>query len=745
MGQSASRRRAAAQPQPQQDEPQAPRRPSRPRTLRNSLLSLMSSSASDGNSSRRVSRRWSRAPPPKPEPAHEDGPQEEVVPDPREPERPRTPLPATTTTVTPPQPPDPIRGFPPPGTLVIVQGVVHTTDILRPPTPSTTPAISNSSIDVLGTLLTVAAQATAASLLSGSTLPTDTASPNTPQPPRRTPWSALRERLGPTSLPALPPPTNAPTVGDERARMLAEMARAFNVGLGLSPPNAAQDENSSTPSIPIPEEGTFDRFLVDLQTDLRVALAPRSSTSLESTPEEVESPSLEPPEAPSNDPTPVLDSPPASAATSLDPVLVPPADPTDAAPTTPPIPPRAGTGPGAVNWWRVYRFPSIPVVLRDTDTSAEAGANPTSLDQQTTTSEEQQPSSETPSTTPPESTAATPAPRTVVPVIVVGLQSVQLGAGQPFPGTAMHSDGPGQSEGIHGVIPMHPPAGDAPAPLPFSGDVVSAEVPANEPANEPEASTEGSTSRGRSWWRPRAPSSSTEAASGSAVVVDEAVADMDVDTTVVNEDDDAEEEEEEEEAESEDDDDETREDSSDSHSSPPTAESSDTSQPQAAAASPPASDASRTFLIYVIGGYYPPEHGILTNGGMPESFEALLELSELLGNMRPPTASKADIARAGLAVVKRDALEGLSVTANCTEKCLICLDDYTETDPIRVLNCRHAFHQGCVDQWLETGRNNCPACRTRGVPTEPGPGPGVGVGVGAGVGGPQQQQQQQQA
>lgn len=29
------------------------------------------------------------------------------------------------------------------------------------------------------------------------------------------------------------------------------------------------------------------------------------------------------------------------------------------------------------------------------------------------------------------------------------------------------------------------------------------------------------------------------------------------------------------------------------------------------------------------------------------------------------------------------------------------------------MTCRHAFHKTCVDKWLETGRNNCPACRSK--------------------------------
>ncbi|KAJ7802199.1 WD40-repeat-containing domain protein [Mycena olivaceomarginata] len=53
-----------------------------------------------------------------------------------------------------------------------------------------------------------------------------------------------------------------------------------------------------------------------------------------------------------------------------------------------------------------------------------------------------------------------------------------------------------------------------------------------------------------------------------------------------------------------------------------------------------------------VPGYYLPEHGILNSAGGAESLEALLDLLELLGYARPLTASKADIAREGLTVLR---------------------------------------------------------------------------------------------
>lgn len=46
-------------------------------------------------------------------------------------------------------------------------------------------------------------------------------------------------------------------------------------------------------------------------------------------------------------------------------------------------------------------------------------------------------------------------------------------------------------------------------------------------------------------------------------------------------------------------------------------------------------------------------------------------------------------------------------------RCSICLEDFSEGEMITVLSCdrNHAFHQNCIDKWLNT-QSTCPVCRT---------------------------------
>jgi len=135
--------------------------------------------------------------------------------------------------------------------------------------------------------------------------------------------------------------------------------------------------------------------------------------------------------------------------------------------------------------------------------------------------------------------------------------------------------------------------------------------------------------------------------------------------------------------------------------------------------------ARESYVIWVIGGFYPEE---MVAGLVPHfllgqfDHDDFWALAELLGQVKPPVASKEDIEKSGLEVIKATQMAEYTkngrIAENTVERCLICLSEYEEEENVRVLTCRHAFHKDCVDTWMEKGRNNCPACRTKGVKTQ---------------------------
>lgn len=129
--------------------------------------------------------------------------------------------------------------------------------------------------------------------LSRPTSPTPTAglglgmnTDNTRSERLRSAWGNIRERLGlrPSAGPASPLGNidpNSPSIlnaNDPREVMMAQMARAFNLGFGMSGGEGSGPGSSGNGGIEesddnaLPPEGSFERFLVDLQADLRVAL-----------------------------------------------------------------------------------------------------------------------------------------------------------------------------------------------------------------------------------------------------------------------------------------------------------------------------------------------------------------------------------------------------------------------------------------------------------------------------------------
>jgi len=623
--------------------------------------------------------------------------------------------------------------------------------------------ISSSSIDVLGTLLSVAAAATAASLLTGTTEPmlpqsinpsynSDSAPVRSPGPNGYAPplpdswpqstspspindlgpgiaadpaaagraerlrqaWGSIRERLGlrptPPSVTTTSSPEMEPQVApglssnDPRELVLAQMARAFNLGFGLgdsstnpatreggeseaSQPreNAAPETLQNEGALQLSPDGSFERFLVDLQADLRAALTTSRSPSdnastTNPSPAEArdessrmngQSPApvveglagdtsdpasdhADMPDLEDDDATISAVSHPGRPSTSTDQIQGASEHDLTRAPTETGRATETQAPDPRINWWRLYRFPPItartpagrlpsssssPPALSATNNASRSESNTQSEEMDATLSELPFANSDL------NQDEAPDIPNTVVPVIVVGLQSVNTSWPAP----------PNVEDNL----------GD-PEPLGGQDDDGREDHVAEGNPSTPATRADGSEATGR-----RPPSRGRAWHSRAA----EALRNL---------------------------------------------------RPGRRNRTAPAQTAagSRTFLIYVIGGYYPPDHSIVTGGpDTLDSFEALLELAELLGQVKPPTVTKEDIEKSGLEIIKATQLAEYErenkISSNCIDRCLICLDDYGLEEDIRVMTCRHAFHKGCVDKWLETGRNNCPACRSRGVPLNP--------------------------
>lgn len=277
--------------------------------------------------------------------------------------------------------------------------------------------------------------------------------------------------------------------------MLAEMARALNAGLGLANVPGSNTTNSaetrqSTVGVPngahvlfppivdgtstLPPEGSFERFLANLQQDLRTILSEEPSVIPDSTADEVPSseadefelripgdvdhahdehdtsldedlPTLEtdsdesdgefldadedlPNEAPAEEATSTNT---VRIATPIPPASGIPA--TTSQPSTPEPTQRRRERP-AINLWRLYRFDPIPAnhaqerAVPTNPTTVAPGGGDNITTRLPGVSSAASATSSSPSESDEQSRATPPSgpPNVVVPVIVVGLQSVDI-------------------------------------------------------------------------------------------------------------------------------------------------------------------------------------------------------------------------------------------------------------------------------------------------------------------------------
>ncbi|KAF5092735.1 hypothetical protein D0Z00_004438 [Geotrichum galactomycetum] len=146
--------------------------------------------------------------------------------------------------------------------------------------------------------------------------------------------------------------------------------------------------------------------------------------------------------------------------------------------------------------------------------------------------------------------------------------------------------------------------------------------------------------------------------------------------------------------------------------------------PQATATETPQNTDSQprqSWIVYVFGGSYPENHPILlapTLFSDNPSYEDLMTLETFMGQVKPPIATKDEVEKSGgLFRVGTDSDIGKDGAQLTPEgRCQICLSDFEKNEECRFLvNCKHVFHRECIDQWLTTGRNSCPLCRSEGV------------------------------
>ncbi|KAI8324239.1 hypothetical protein GQ54DRAFT_309339 [Martensiomyces pterosporus] len=77
-----------------------------------------------------------------------------------------------------------------------------------------------------------------------------------------------------------------------------------------------------------------------------------------------------------------------------------------------------------------------------------------------------------------------------------------------------------------------------------------------------------------------------------------------------------------------------------------------------------------------------------------------------------PDPAKQDVLRRLAGIIQNSGEGSYSFTNECA--CAICLDPYLPNESLRLLPCRHAFHQHCIDSWLtsEGITVHCPVCKS---------------------------------
>lgn len=140
----------------------------------------------------------------------------------------------------------------------------------------------------------------------------------------------------------------------------------------------------------------------------------------------------------------------------------------------------------------------------------------------------------------------------------------------------------------------------------------------------------------------------------------------------------------------------------------------------------------RSWVIFMMGHNFPLDHPVLTAPTLLSenpSYEDLLALQAMLGEVKAPVATAEEVEAGGglvhfvvsgekFPIDEEDQVYPDTDIVDATDRCLVCLTEFETGEVGRKLKaCGHVYHKDCIDRWLTTGRNSCPLCRKKGVPT----------------------------
>lgn len=97
------------------------------------------------------------------------------------------------------------------------------------------------------------------------------------------------------------------------------------------------------------------------------------------------------------------------------------------------------------------------------------------------------------------------------------------------------------------------------------------------------------------------------------------------------------------------------------------------------------------------------ESGVVNPDRM--TYEQMLELGEKLGKVDR-----------GFTQMEIQAIPSVKITTSHLmnvykgKSCVICCDPFEVGNCLKKLNCKHEYHDGCIDPWLEKEKN-CPVCK----------------------------------